>query len=93
MSLRLVHKFIERLDRDAACVASFRSDPSAAMQAAGLNVEEIEQLSTASLGTLAALGVHPLLQIRYLRARFPERGSFMSVKEWAERLPLEMTHG
>jgi len=93
MSLTTIHHFIGKLDRDPSHAAAFRSDPQQAMAAASLTEQEIELLLTASRESLAELGVHPLLQIRYLRARFPERGGFMSIKDWAARLPLEVPHG
>lgn len=93
MSLDSVHRFIERLDRDPACLKAFQADPRHFMQTTGLSDNEVEQLHTASRDALDGLGVHPLLQIRYLRARFPERGSFMSINDWSDRLPLGVHHG
>jgi hypothetical protein len=93
MSLSVVHRFIERLDRDAAAVAAFRANSVQAMRQAGLSDDQVEALTVATLDSLAAIGVHPLLRIRYLRVRYPERGSFMSVRDWADRLPLEQANG
>jgi hypothetical protein len=93
MSLSAVHRFIERLDRDASAVAAFRADAAQAMRQAGLSDDQVEALTVATLDSLAAIGVHPLLRIRYLRAHYPERGSFMSVRDWADRLPLEQSNG
>lgn len=88
MSVDAVHRFIERLDRDPKAREAFQGDRRAAIEAAGLSQAEAELLEVASRDALDELGVHKLLQIRYFLARFPERGSFMSVKDWADRLPL-----
>jgi hypothetical protein len=88
MSLDVVHRFIERLDRDPKAREAFQTDRRAAMEIAGLSPAEAELLELGSRDALDQLGVLKLLQIRYFLARFPERGSFMSVKDWADRLPL-----
>ena len=91
MSLAAVHQFIERLDRDPKAREVFRADRAAAMKAAGLSEAESERLEVASREALDELGVFKLLQIRYFLIRFPERGSFMSIKDWVDRLPLPGT--
>jgi 2'-aminobiphenyl-2,3-diol 1,2-dioxygenase small subunit len=64
-----VHKLIQDLMRDPAGAAAFAKDPAPAFAAYGLTEAEQAQLRDGSPAALHALGVHPNLQMKYVRIR------------------------
>jgi Aromatic-ring-opening dioxygenase LigAB, LigA subunit len=88
-----VHGLIHALDCDAELVQRFRVDPDALFSAWELSDAERSALLEGTIESLTRAGVHPLMCIRYLRARFPERPAFMSINDCRERLLKEPGHG
>jgi 2'-aminobiphenyl-2,3-diol 1,2-dioxygenase small subunit len=64
-----VHKLIQDLMRDPAGAAAFAKDPEPTFAAYGLSEEEKSLLRDGSPAALHALGVHPNLQMKYVRLR------------------------
>lgn len=66
-----VHKLIQDLMRDPAAAAAFGRDPEPAFTAYGLAEDEKALLRDGSAAALHRLGVHPNLQMKYVRLRAP----------------------
>lgn len=66
-----VHRLIQDLMRDPAAAAEFARDPQPAFERYGLTAEERAALAEGSPQALIALGVHPNLQMKYVRLRAP----------------------
>jgi hypothetical protein len=64
-----VHKLIQDLMRDPHGAAAFAKDPEPTFVAYGLDDDEKAQLRDGSPAALHALGVHPNLQMKYVRIR------------------------
>jgi hypothetical protein len=64
-----IHRMIQDLLRDSAAAAQFAVDPSDAFARYGVTAEEASLLETLSIEGMAALQVHPNLQMKYLRLR------------------------
>lgn len=81
-----VHGLIHALDRDPDLARRFREDPRPLFARWELDDEECTALQEATPESLARIGVHPLMRIRFLRALFPERPAFMSINDCRDRL-------
>lgn len=68
-----VHKMIQDLMKDQPAAAAFASDPEPAFARYELREEEKALLRDGSPAALHALGVHPNLQMKYLRLRKPPK--------------------
>jgi 2'-aminobiphenyl-2,3-diol 1,2-dioxygenase small subunit len=64
-----VHRLIQDLMRDPAGAAAFAKDPEPTFTAYGLDEAEKASLRDGSPPALHALGVHPNLQMKYVRIR------------------------
>lgn len=64
-----VHRMIQDLMRNPAEAASFANDPAADYRRYGLTEREAALLETGTLEAMTELGVHPNLQMKYLRLR------------------------
>jgi 2'-aminobiphenyl-2,3-diol 1,2-dioxygenase small subunit len=64
-----VHKLIQDLMKDPAGAAAFAKDPEPVFAAYGLAEDEKARLLDGSPAALHALGVHPNLQMKYVRIR------------------------
>jgi hypothetical protein len=68
-----VHKLIQDLMRDSAAASAFASDPEPAFEAYSLTETEKRLLRDGSPAALHELGVHPNLQMKYVRLRSPPK--------------------
>ena len=64
-----VHRLIQDLNRDPRLVATFASEPETVFQAYGIPEEERQLLRQGTPQALMTLGVHPNLQMKFLRIR------------------------
>jgi hypothetical protein len=64
-----VHRLIQDLMRDPAAQAAFAADPEPAFAKYGLADAEKALLRDGSAAALNQLGVHPNLQMKYVRLR------------------------
>lgn len=64
-----VHRLIQDLMRNPAEAALFAQDPAADYRRYGLTDDEARLLETGTLEAMTELGVHPNLQMKYLRLR------------------------
>ena len=64
-----VHRLIQDLNRDAGLVTTFLSDPEPLFQRYGLAENERQLLREGTPDALLKLGVHPNLQMKFLRIR------------------------
>ena len=66
-----IHRMIQNVHRDRAASAAFARNPAPFYAEYGLNERQIALLEEASIETMTELGVHPNLQMKYLRMRTP----------------------
>lgn len=66
-----IHKMIQDLQRDAARAEEFAGDPCPEFDRYDLTAGERAALLDGSRERLAALGVHPSLQMKLRRLRYP----------------------
>ena len=64
-----VHRLIQDLNRDARLAGAFVSDPEPLFEQYGLLENERQLLREGTPGALMTLGVHPNLQMKFLRLR------------------------
>ena len=64
-----VHRLIQDLNRDAALAAAFAAGPDVLFGRYGITAEERRLLSEGTPAALMQLGVHPNLQMKFLRLR------------------------
>jgi 2'-aminobiphenyl-2,3-diol 1,2-dioxygenase small subunit len=70
-----VHRLIQDLNRDPPLVEAFLREPEAVFQAYGIAESERQLLRDGTPRALITLGVHPNLQMKFLRIRrAPEGG-------------------
>lgn len=66
-----VHRLIQDLMRDPGAAAAFRVDPASTFAGYGLSGTECALLRQGTLAAMTELGVHPNLQMKYLRLAAP----------------------
>lgn len=66
-----VHRMIQDLLRDPKAARTFAEDPQSAFERYGIAADEAELLETRGIAEMGQLGVHPNLQMKYLRLRRP----------------------
>jgi 2'-aminobiphenyl-2,3-diol 1,2-dioxygenase small subunit len=66
-----VHRLIQDLMKDPGAQAAFAANPEPAFETYGLAEPEKALLRDGSPAALNALGVHPNLQMKYVRLRIP----------------------
>ncbi|MBC2653513.1 hypothetical protein [Novosphingobium aerophilum] len=66
-----IHRMIQAIHRDPEACAAFASDPAPYYARYGLDQRQIALLEDASVASMTELGVHPNLQMKYLRMRTP----------------------
>jgi hypothetical protein len=64
-----VHRLIQDLNRDPGLVTTFLADPEPVFQRYGFAEHERQLLREGTPGALLQLGVHPNLQMKFLRIR------------------------
>ena len=64
-----IHRMIQDLLRDPDAARAFAIDPNPAFERYGVTPTEGLQLEEKSIESMTALGVHPNLQMKYLRLR------------------------
>jgi hypothetical protein len=69
-----VHRFIQDLNRDPRLVESFLREPEALFQAYAIAENERQLLREGTPRALMTLGVHPNLQMKFLRIRRAAEG-------------------
>jgi hypothetical protein len=69
-----VHRLIQDLNRDPRLVAAFLREPEAVFQAYDIAENERQLLREGTPRSLIALGVHPNLQMKFLRIRRTAEG-------------------
>jgi 2'-aminobiphenyl-2,3-diol 1,2-dioxygenase small subunit len=70
-----VHRLIQDLNRDPRLVETFRREPEAVFKAYDIAENERQLLRQGTPRALIALGVHPNLQMKFLRIRRAAEGS------------------
>jgi hypothetical protein len=69
-----VHRLIQDLNRDARLAGTFGEDPETLFEQYGLLENERQLLRDGTPRALMALGVHPNLQMKFLRIRHAPGG-------------------
>ncbi len=64
-----VHRLIQDLNRDARLATAFRADPDSLLRQYALAEDECVALRAGTPEALIRLGVHPNLQMKFLRIR------------------------
>ena len=64
-----VHRLIQDLNRDPGLVTTFLSDPDPVFRRYDITEHERQLLREGTPGALLKLGVHPNLQMKFLRIR------------------------
>ncbi|MGE4408989.1 MAG: hypothetical protein EP321_11800 [Sphingomonadales bacterium] len=64
-----IHKLIQDMMRDPAAAARFATDPQPIFDQYEISPEEAALLDSGSMEAMTGLGVHPNLQMKYLRLR------------------------
>jgi hypothetical protein len=70
-----VHRLIQDLNRDPRLASTFVSDPEPLFQRYGLAHDERQLLREGTPRALMTLGVHPNLQMKFLRIRLAPGGA------------------
>jgi hypothetical protein len=81
-----VHDFVRDLYRDCALRSAFTADPARVIGERDFTTEERAALLDASFEALGRIGMHPLLQMVYSLARFPEIKAQISVRDYLDDL-------
>lgn len=66
-----IHRMIQNVHRDRVASAAFAQDPAPFYAEYGLDARQVALLEEASVDSMTELGVHPNLQMKYLRMRTP----------------------
>lgn len=66
-----IHRLIQDLMRDPVAAAAFCVDPASTFSGYGLTGSECALLRQGTLAAMTELGVHPNLQMKYLRLAAP----------------------
>ena len=66
-----IHRLIQDTLRDPARARAFAVDPQPIFDHYGVTASEAALLETRSVEAMSSLGVHPNLQMKYLRLRNP----------------------
>jgi 2'-aminobiphenyl-2,3-diol 1,2-dioxygenase small subunit len=82
MARYVVHQLIQNLFKEPGLLDRLNSAPDAVYDTYGLTVTEREAISEASPAALAAIGVHPILQMHLMLARNPRMAEMISVKSY-----------
>lgn len=64
-----VHRMIQDLLADETAARVFAQDPQSIFDLYGINASEAAALEARTIESMSALGVHPNLQMKYLRLR------------------------
>jgi 2'-aminobiphenyl-2,3-diol 1,2-dioxygenase, small subunit len=78
-----VHRLIQNLFKEPGLLERLVTAPDAVYDAYGLDDAERKAVSDASPPALAAIGVHPILQMHLMLARNPQMAELISVKAYA----------
>ena len=76
-----VHRLIQDLNRDPRLAATFESGPEALFELYGITENERQLLREGTPRALMTLGVHPNLQMKFLRMRRASGGGAPSPLE------------
>ena len=82
MARYVVHRLIQNLFKEPGLLERLATAPDAVYDAYGLDDAERTAVSDASPPALAAIGVHPILQMHLMLARNPQMAETMSVKAY-----------
>jgi 2'-aminobiphenyl-2,3-diol 1,2-dioxygenase, small subunit len=80
----VVHRLIQNLFKEPGLLERLANEPDAVYDAYGLDAAERLAVTEASPPALAAIGVHPILQMHLMLARNPQMAEMISVKSYAE---------
>jgi 2'-aminobiphenyl-2,3-diol 1,2-dioxygenase, small subunit len=86
MARYVVHRLIQNLFKEPGLLERLSTAPEAVYDAYGLDDAERTAISEASPSALAAIGVHPILQMHLMLARNPQMAEMISVKAYAATL-------
>lgn len=64
-----IHRLIQDTLRDPGQARAFAIDPQPVFDRYGITADEVALLETRSVEAMSSLGVHPNLQMKYLRLR------------------------
>jgi len=84
-----VHQLIQDLTHKPEVIAAFTANPGPVFADYDLTDEETALLLEATPQALAALGVHPILQMHYLILRNPGMGALVTIKGYLPQLSPE----
>lgn len=70
-----VHRMIQDLMRDPQAAAAYAADPAPTQAHYGLEPRETALLAKGTLEAMTELGVHPNMQMKYLRLSAPPPGA------------------
>lgn len=82
-----IHRMIQDLVRDPAAARGFADDPQPVFDRYGIAPGEVALLEERSIAGMTQLGVHPNLQMKYLRLRrTPNPGASGALDAYLDRL-------
>jgi 2'-aminobiphenyl-2,3-diol 1,2-dioxygenase, small subunit len=82
MARYVVHQLIQNLFKEPGLLERLRATPEAVFDDYGLSAEERAAFKDGSPPALAAIGVHPILQMHVLLACNPEVAALITVKAY-----------
>lgn len=86
---RAIYDFVDRLNQDAELLKRFEREPAAVLVEADVTDEERAALLDGSPVRLAAIGMHPLVLMRYSLARNPAIKAHISLADYLVELEEE----
>lgn len=84
-----VHKMIQDLSHLPGLMERFQADRQAVLTEYGLTDAEKAALTEASPPALAAIGVHPILQMHYLLFSNPDMAGHVTMRDYLAKLATE----
>jgi 2'-aminobiphenyl-2,3-diol 1,2-dioxygenase, small subunit len=83
MARYVVHRLIQNLFKEPGLLERLTTAPDSVYDAYGLDEAERTAVSDASPPALAAIGVHPILQMHLMLARNPHMAEMISAKAYS----------
>lgn len=80
------NRLVQRLCRDPALVARLRSEPESVFRDHGLSSDEARALAAGDPAALAAIGLHPILQVHLMMAMNPQMADLINMSAFTRRL-------
>ena len=80
------NRLVQRLCRDPELVTRLRNEPESVFRDHGLSSDEARALAAGDPAALAAIGLHPILQVHLMMAMIPQMADLINMSAFARRL-------